>query len=65
MENKKNIQTIELTSKKLKFQLVYATMLMIAGVALMWVSVPLGSIVTAVGLSWCLVVKFEIWVEHG
>lgn len=63
------VNTIQLTGKRFKAQILLATFLMLSGIPIA-ASIPtehswIGVLATITGLSWLLVAKFKAWWHHG
>ena len=70
---KKETQTIELTSKKLKLNKLFAgvifiigiLVLMVAGIKPVMLGVYIGLFLAIIGFIWYIIIKIKIWWYHS
>jgi uncharacterized membrane protein YvbJ len=70
VKGEERVQTIELTSKRLKKQLLYSVALIIVGLILVGSGKPgsatqyFGGFVIFIGFVWLIVTRIKIWWNH-
>lgn len=72
LSDNSSVQTIQQTSKKLKKQIIYSIVLLIASFVIIFFSmsalyptgVTIGFMIFLAGLIWLCVTKYKIWWEH-
>jgi len=62
---KEKSQTIEKTSKKLKGQLAFCSLMIFIGLIIVFIYPITGIIITIIGLIGYLLTKSEMWWEHS
>lgn len=72
MKNDREVQTVELTAKRLKAQQVLSTLTIVLGIVLMVVcfrrsalnGVTIGGLIALVGMLWLWITRVRIWWNH-
>jgi len=70
VNGKDRVQTIELTSKRLKKQLLYSVALIVIGLVLVGSGKPgsttqyFGGLVIFIGFVWLIIARIKIWWNH-